>query len=189
MLLPTRCAFIGSLKRVGINVRLTEKPSCAYLFLCRSPVNCSLLFFAEIFSDKVGWALATHALRIQRQPETRGHKCPPYREAKLCVSVSVRVAYKPRSPVFAEILSDKVGWALVAHVLRIHGQSETRGHKCPPYGKRCCVQQARQPENLDNRFSGCLVQKPPMLPIPFANTSPAFPDGAGNSQKPWRCCG
>ena len=47
----------------------TEKPSCAYLFLFGLPINRAFLFFAEILSDKVGWALAAHALHIHRQPE------------------------------------------------------------------------------------------------------------------------
>ena len=43
--------------------------------------------------SKVGWALAAHALRIYRQPETHRHKYPP-KEKPPCTALSqIRVIF------------------------------------------------------------------------------------------------
>ena len=98
-LLSTRSVFKGSLKRqtakrVGINAHPTKRWHALGNWVGNQSACCSA----------VGWALAAHAFRVQRQPETangetRGHKCPPDHTAARAERLgrqSIRVLFSRR---------------------------------------------------------------------------------------------
>ena len=87
---------------------------------------------------QVGWALAAHAFRVRRQPETRGQRVPTLRNDDGC-----RLGYRPVGTrvvcfqaAFCRLLPTprlvlypksvlQVGWALAAHAFHARRQPET----------------------------------------------------------------